>query len=186
MILDTNKTFVKKAYWDCSAESGNCYGCVFRNISGGLDNCLDYRGDIKIVFTKTIPEFKPIPIQTSTISDENLMYLGIGIALVLVTVILILAVIIHRKKDKIQDKMSTTWSNFRLDLQGRLKSSQKTMQEWLGHHFGIRFKHWKKQESKVIVDDVSQNVMLLANGILAIVFAIEWNSDNNPLLVSLP
>jgi hypothetical protein len=28
-----------------------------------------------------------------------------------------------------------------------------------------------------------QNVMLLANGILAIIFALEWNSDNNPLLV---
>ena len=50
--------------------------------------------------------------------------------------------------------------------------------------FGLRFKTWNlKSEAKVIREDVIQNLMLLANGILAIVFAVEWNSDNNPLLI---
>ena len=35
----------------------------------------------------------------------------------------------------------------------------------------------------MIREDVIQNSMLLANGTLAIIFAFEWNSDNNPLLI---
>ena len=70
-----------------------------------------------------------------------------------------------------------------MDFKGRLESAQRNIKELLQKHFGIRFKKWIVQDKKMIKDDVIQNVMLLANGILAIVFAIEWNSDNNPLLV---
>ena len=94
-------------YFYSSAESGNCYGCFFRNISGGIDNCIDHNEKIKIIFTKTIPKFKPIPINSEgyVISDENLIYMGIGVALVLVSVIMVLAAIIHKKKDHIKGKL---------------------------------------------------------------------------------
>ena len=72
------------------------------------------------------------------------------------------------------DKMSP------VDLKGRFKKVYPICQTI----FGLRFKTWKiREESKIIKEDVVQNIMLLANGVLAIVFAVEWNSDNNPLLI---
>ena len=48
---------------------------------------------------------------------------------------------------------------------------------------GNRFSSWPRDDTKSIRDDVIQNLLVTANGVLAVVFAIEWNSDNNPLLL---
>ena len=72
---------------------------------------------------------------------------------------------------------------FDLDLKGRLRIAQNQFKQI----FGLRFLTWKKidgkEKWKIIREDLVQNLMLLANGILALIFAIEWNSDNNPLLI---
>ena len=45
-------------------------------------------------------------------------------------------------------------------------------------------KEWSKSKLvNEVRDDILQNCMLLANGVLSITFAYEWNSDNNPLLI---
>ena len=50
-------------------------------------------------------------------------------------------------------------------------------------HLGLRFASWKTEEKRNIFEDVVQNLFLLINGICAILFAFEWNSPNNPLLL---
>jgi len=50
-------------------------------------------------------------------------------------------------------------------------------------HIGLRFCSWKSEEKRNIFEDVVQNLFLLINGICAILFAFEWNSPNNPLLL---
>ena len=50
-------------------------------------------------------------------------------------------------------------------------------------HIGLRFLSWKNEEKRNIFEDVVQNLFLLINGICAILFAFEWNSPNNPLLL---
>lgn len=51
----------------------------------------------------------------------------------------------------------------------------------LAKHLGIRFKNWKDEDVKNILEDSVQNVLLCINGVCAILFAFEWNSPNNPL-----
>jgi len=58
---------------------------------------------------------------------------------------------------------------------------KKTLHRTFSKHLGVRFKLWATEEKKEIFEDVVQNLLLLANGICAILFAFEWNSPNNPL-----
>ena len=50
-------------------------------------------------------------------------------------------------------------------------------------HLGIRVLTWRTMEKSDIFEDVVQNTFLLTNGICAILFAFEWNSPNNPILL---
>ena len=62
-------------------------------------------------------------------------------------------------------------------------SSHKRLKAWLDNNMGNRFALLLKSPAKESRDDALQNAMLLLNGCLAVVFAYEWNGDNNPLLV---
>ena len=47
----------------------------------------------------------------------------------------------------------------------------------------MRFLSLKNETKRNIFEDLVQNVFLLINGVCAILFAFEWNSPNNPLLL---
>eukprot|EP00094_Tigriopus_californicus_P001374 TCALIF_01330-PA protein Name:"Protein of unknown function" AED:0.45 eAED:0.45 QI:50/0.5/0.33/0.66/0.5/0.33/3/0/1088 len=77
-------------------------------------------------------------------------------------------------------KLSTSLTTFSVSKE-KNKYSLALKNMWT-KHIGLRFLAWNKFEMKAIQEDVIQNVMLVINGVMAVVFAIEWNSDNNPLL----
>ena len=133
---------------------------------------------MKIIITKTIAK---IVQKEFVISDSKLIYVGIGSGFILISLVLISALIIYKKKHEIKAKLKLNINDLpTMDFKGRAKKIYSYCQTI----FGIRFKTWKiKDESKVIREDIIQNLMLLANGVLAIIFASEWNSDNNPLLI---
>jgi hypothetical protein len=79
---------------------------------------------------------------------------------------------IKRHWTKIKEKLSS----FVKCLGDKFKVFAKT-------HIGLRFCSWKTEEKRNILEDVVQNLFLLTNGICAILFAFEWNSPNNPLLL---
>ena len=132
---------------------------------------------MQVLFTQTIPEFRSqIPIENK--GDHQMTYMAIALAAIFVTIILISALTIHRYKTQIKDKLT-----FKLDLDfsGRLGNAKKSIKSSISKHFGLRFQ--TLEQMKNIKEDIIQNLMLLANGSLAISFAVNWNSDNNPLLI---
>ena len=182
LLMNSKQTFVEKANWQCYSAN-KCYGCFYRLNNTGIDNCVDYRKNLKIVFTKTIHEFKPKSTKGSlfSLSENNMIYMGIGLAFILVTVILFVAFFIHKQKEKIKEKIVNSWNQRGRDFKSQMEACKEQMKFFFKKNLGNRFKVWKTQDTKLIKDDVIQNVMLLSNGILGIVFAIEWNSENNPL-----
>ena len=119
-----------------------------------------------------------IKVNLFTLSDNNMIYMGIALAFVLVS-----AILVNEKREKIKENIVNSWSQQGRDFKSQLKSCKEKVNSFLQKQFGNRFKIWKTQDTIQIKDDVIQNIMLLSNGILAIVFAIEWNSINNPLIL---
>ena len=113
-----------------------------------------------------------------TLSDNNMIYMGIVLAFVLVS-----ALLVNEKGDKIKEKIANSWNKQERVFKRQLKSCKEKVNSFFQTQFGNRFNIWKTQDVKQIKDDVIQNIMLLSNGTLAIVFAIEWNSNNNPLFL---
>ena len=62
-----------------------------------------------------------------------------------------------------------------LDIRGRSEAVYRKAALAFKTNVGVRFKQWHLSDTKPIREDVVQNVMLIANGILAIVFAIGKN-----------
>ena len=155
------------SFQDCETES--CYGCFYRLANVGLETCHNHKDKMQVLFTKTIPELKS-EIQPFQNDQNQSTYLAIGLAAILVTLILILTLILVRFKSKIKEKL-----DFKLDLdfKGRFDNGQKKCKKILTKHFGLRILNWN--ELKKVKEDVIQNVMLIANGILAIIFAVNWN-----------
>ncbi len=122
----------------------------------------------------------------AVMSEENMIYMAVGTSLILVSLVILIVLIIYHKKSGIKAKLAATLihrKSDRIDMKGRFRSLVDKAKTTWSEHAGIRFKTWNLSDTKSIREDVVQNVMLVANGILAIVFAVEWNSDNNPLLV---
>ena len=161
------KNFKLFLFQDCETES--CYGCFYRLANVGLETCHNHKDKMQVLFTKTIPELKS-EIQPFQNDQNQSTYLAIGLAAILVTLILILTLILVRFKSKIKEKL-----DFKLDLdfKGRFDNGQKKCKKILAKHFGLRIMNWN--DLKKVKEDVIQNVMLIANGILAIIFAINWN-----------
>ena len=113
-----------------------------------------------------------------TMSDNNMIYMGIVLAFVLVS-----AILVNEKREKIKIKIVISWNQQGRDFKSQLKSWKEKLNYFFQKQLGNRFQLWKTQDFKHIKDDVIQNIMLLSNGTLAIVFAIEWNSTNNPLFL---
>ena len=132
---------------------------------------------MQVLFTKTIPEFKS-KIQPLIEDENHLTYMAIGLAAIFVTFTLITGLVIYKCRSKIKEKLQFTMN---LDLKGRLENGRKNLKTSMAKHFGMRISSWS--EVQTMKEDIIQNLMLIANGILAIIFAVNWNSDNNPLLI---
>ena len=140
LLMNSKQTFVEKANWQCYSAN-KCYGCFYRLNNTGIDNCVDYRKNLKIVFTKTIHEFKPKSTKGSlfSLSENNMIYMGIGLAFVLVTVILFVAFFIHKQKEKIKEKIVNSWNQRGRDFKSQMESCKEKMKKLFKKKFGKSF-----------------------------------------------
>ena len=115
--------------------------------------------------------------------DKKLLLIILAIALSVGLVILVLTIaacVWCLKNEKGGNKRI---KNYWEKLRTALSSSGKSLGAVLTTHFGFRFLTWRNMDKTEIFEDVVQNVFCLTNGICAILFAFEWNSPNNPLLL---
>lgn len=165
---------ITRADWDCA---DNCFACFFRLNNVGIDNCHEYKENIRIVFTKSIQEITKEPLDTINSQD---IYLAVGSALVVASLVAIVGLaLVYKKYYKNFKKPKMSCAN----LSVRMCDLKSGLVNVVSKHVGFRVLTWSKQDAKAIKEDVIQNLLLISNGILAIVFAYEWNSENNPLLI---
>ena len=163
-----------------------CTRCssIVENI--GVGECRDFETEQRVKYSKSeivIPEY--ILLEKEEEQQIMITVLAIVLSSTLVSLILVTAAIwwclqtgkggdrrIKRYCFKIRTKC--------VDLAKCLENKFKV---FVAAHIGLRFLSWKNEEKRNIFEDVVQNLFLLINGICAILFAFEWNSPNNPLLL---
>ncbi|TRY75295.1 hypothetical protein TCAL_01330 [Tigriopus californicus] len=168
----TNET-VKDAFWECSSK---CSSCVFWAEDIRLGACHQYHHGVHLKFTQSV--YKELGSErTPMFNQKTTIFVAVGSFILFVVLGIVIAVTICWCKSK---KLSTSLTTFSVSKE-KNKYSLALKNMWT-KHIGLRFLAWNKFEMKAIQEDVIQNVMLVINGVMAVVFAIEWNSDNNPLL----
>ncbi len=183
---------VAAANWDCAAE---CRDCTFNMVKKPKNKCLLYEEGVRIFFSNSMVVVEKSDDTDSESSSTRTKKLGGGSDMIyaaiscsiLAVLVAIAIVIAWCKLKKAKSVMSA--SAIRPAQHGDITRPPSTpgylatLRHLISIHCGNRFASLKKSESKDIREDILQNVLVLVNGILAIVFAFEWNSDNNPLLI---
>ncbi|XP_059098796.1 uncharacterized protein LOC131892942 [Tigriopus californicus] len=169
----TNET-VKHAVWECNNK---CQACLFRVEDVKLGDCHTFQHHVQIMFTQSV--YRELALKTATpLSTNNAaIYVGIGSSVLIVFLGSLIIMFICKWNSKKTSRPSSSISFSK----EKTKCSIVLKDLWT-KHIGVRFLAWNKFEMKAIQEDVIQNMMLVINGVMAVVFAIEWNSDNNPLL----
>ncbi len=188
----SNSSFIDSVKWECSKD---CFGCLFNVVNAQVGDCRGYRPKMRVLFTNTVPGQltggDDGHVQHSPLEEGDAIFVAV-ICSILLTVILVgtIAICYKCKKSKpvapnlspqpqVQQQLPDQKDSFK-DRVKRLCSSTKS---YASQRFGNRFLLWRNSSAKDVREDVLQNCFLVANGVLAIVFAVEWNSDNNPLLI---
>ncbi len=197
-----NETLIQ-ANWDCNDR---CFGCEFRVGNVNFSTCHFFQEGIKMEFTTSVFKLPEVDVDKclneKRESLQNVaMYVAIGCAVALtILVVGIVAVWTNkpkrRKKTPPQRVFGVEHGAQKADVpipepkKNSLAYRRQALRAFFSANFGNRFATWHKEKDwtpsrrrREIQDDAMQNVMLLANGVLAILFAIEWNSDHNPLLI---
>ena len=184
--IDVNKTnntiVIGRAHWECDDY---CYGCKFRLSNVGLSNCHDYQESFKVMFTQSIAEINSKQSSTS-ISNKTTIYISIGCSTV-VALVLVLAIALAYQKNKKGNKER----NFNIkppkmsDIIDQLIVYKDKILKVAVENGGVRFLKWKEEKEGwgKRMQDLIQNLMLLVNGIMAVVFAEKWSGNDNPLLI---
>ena len=177
-INETSGLIVGRAHWECDDY---CYGCKFRLSNIGLSNCHDYRSDIKIIFTRSIEEIKTGV--TASLKGHKIIYILVGISVV---VVIFVAMALFYKKKQSENKVQRqniipSVSN----VQDSVIEYRKKISNFVVKNIGFRFFAWKTEQDpwRKRLQDMIQNIMLLVNAVMAVLFAEKWNSDDNPLLI---
>ena len=177
-INETSGIIVGRAHWECEDY---CYGCKFRLSNVGLSNCHDYRSDIKVIFTRSIDEIKTE--EALSHSNFKIIYMSVGCV---VLALIIVASFVYYKKTQTQNKTQNQNMIPNLsDVKESLKTYGHKFAKLLSNNAGFRFLAWKTETEpwRKRVQDIIQNVMLVVNAAMAVLFAEKWSSDDNPLLI---
>ena len=173
---------VGRAHWGCEDY---CYGCKYRLSNVGLSNCHEYRQSIKVIFTQTIEEIRPGAFADSQINQSTL-YISIGCSLGLISFLaLVIGFAYHKTKESLKNKTVTFKKPQMSDVTDYLNKFRNKALELIYKNAGVRFLVWKVEKEVMgkLIQDLIQNIMILSNGIMAVIFAEKWNGDNNPLLI---
>ena len=161
------ENFVNRAHWDCAQD---CFDCGFRLSNVGIDNCHDHRPNVKVIFTRTIEDNLPEISDKSErfLSDYAIIGGSVGTAIVV-----LFSVALAIKMN--MERLKATSKKFKeIDL----SFSPFELLKQFTSNIGFR-----RMDEKHKAQDVIQNLLVLADGCLALVFAEKWNSDTNPLLI---
>ena len=183
---------VLSANWDCSEK---CFGCLFRVNNVNLGTCHKYESKMQLVFSQTVHRKEASPEIVKTIKkNPEIIWISLG-ALAASIFVVVGAVLIWKKKSKLRALSPSPplpqEGSSALPKDEHKKSDQNSKKtsiflrgkNLVARNIGLRFLTWRKADWKEIREDIIQNSLLLVNGSLAIIFALEWNSDNNPLLI---
>ena len=173
---------VGRAHWDCEDY---CYGCKFRLSNVGLSNCHQHRHGIRVMFTQTIDEITSVDVP-GPITNQNTIYISIGCSVVVITILVfVITFVYHKNRERIKDKTITLKKPEMSDIADYLISLKDSGMKFVCKTAGVRFLMWKTETEHwgKRMQDLIQNIMILANGIMAVVFAEKWNGNNNPLLI---
>ena len=173
---------IGRAHWGCEEY---CYGCKFRISNLGISNCHDYRHHTKVIITQTIPLINSGKL-TGNFNSANSKYIYVGCSVLTAALLIVLtAIAYYKNKNRIKDSGNAVKNLKMSDLGDKLISYKDKVLEFAGQNGGIRFVKWKNEKENwgKRIQDLVQNIMLLVNGTMAIVFAEKWSGDNNPLLI---
>ena len=177
-INETSGIIVGRAHWECDEY---CYGCKFRLSNIGLSNCHDYRSDIKVIFTRSIEEIKTEKTLSQT--NSRIIYMSVGCAMF---ALIMVAIVMYYKKKVSQNKSEQNSIIPKVsDVQESAKAYGQKITNCIAKNTGLRFLAWKTEPEpwRKRVQDIIQNVMLIVNAAMAVLFAEKWSSDENPLLI---
>ena len=173
---------------ECSANFSltgdtKCAHCAHRFQTPGQGECSAAPRDdttlIKYSKSLTLPDTQKHTQEALDVEDNTKLMIVLAIILSASLVILVLTlaacVWCFQNGKGGNRRISKYWE--------KLKESLSNIRKLLSAHLGIRFLTWKTLEKSNIFEDVVHNIFLLTNGICAILFAFEWNSPNNPLLL---
>ena len=163
-----------------------CTRCssIVENIEAG--ECRDFVEQSLVKYSKSeirIPEY--ILLEREVEEQIMITVLAIILSSTLVSLILVTAAIwwclqTGKGGDR---RIKRYWIKIRTKCADLAKCLGNKFKLFASAHIGLRFLSWKTEEKRHIFEDVVQNLFLLINGICAILFAFEWNSPNNPLLL---
>ena len=168
-----------------------CHSCQHRFTIPRQEGC--QQAPPGLLDNTTVLEYFKSPLQPGTqehsqealdVEDDKkllLIILAISLSVGLVLLVLTIAACVWcLQNEKGGNKRI---NNYCEKLRTALVSTVKSFCAVLTTHFGFRFLTWKAMDRIAIFEDVMQNIFCLTNGICAILFAFEWNSPNNPLLL---
>jgi hypothetical protein len=176
-----NSMVIGRAHWECDDY---CYGCKFRLSNIGLSNCHDYRNYMKVMFTQTIEEIKTEDI--TTLESKTTVYISVGCATCIAVILLVgMVLAFYKNKMRITEKTFKITKPTLSDVKDSLMIYRNKFLNFTLENGGIRFIAWKTQKEGwgKRLQDLIQNLMLLVNGVMAVVFAEKWNGDDNPLMI---
>ncbi len=201
-LVMENSTVVKAANWECSKD---CFGCLFnlRNVEVGT--CRSYEGKLRVLFSRTVQssgegsEGGVGDIIKSLVDDDEVKYIAVTCSILVAVFALGTIAICYKCKRSKSVNPSLRETSVSGTARGhgannvstsappscgaRTKARLSSALKAITSRVGWRFSQWKKAEAKEIREDLVQNFLLILNAVMAVVFAVEWNSDNNPLLI---
>ena len=164
----------------------DCAFCGFDMPGIGVGECQTLRRTSNALLTRSVVQIPSYILQEQ--EQEEVFFTvvlaaSLSVALVFTILVAVAAVWCCQTKKSGEKRINT--------YRSKLRDKAKVLSDWLrkvfrsffSQHIGIRFLLWREDEKKNIFEDVVQNLLLLANGICAILFAFEWNSPNNPLFL---
>ena len=182
-VSDDAAVVVKSASWECSKH---CAGCAFSvDAPAPVGECAEYRRRLRLVFTQTVsPEEDDLlgGIGRTLSGGGGAVYVAVASAVVLTSCLLLAAFLYCKRCRGTRNKaVSPLQKQQHQDRQAK-SGVVASLRELSRRHLGNRLSLWRASEPKEAREDALQNALLLLDGAMAVVFACEWQGDNNPLL----
>ena len=163
-----------------------CTNCAIQLQDIKEGQCRPYGGDSLVKYDRsqiTYPEY--IRLEKEEEVQIMITLLAVILSATLVSLILVTASIwwcLQTGKGG-EKRIKICWIKIQTKCSELAKCLGNKFKLFIEAHLGLRFASWRTEEKRNIFEDVVQNLFLLVNGICAILFAFEWNSPNNPLLL---